>query len=155
MKVGEIIWRYLQAEKIPARRVALSVGVKPSAFYAWMQGKCEPDVNTYARICETLGVPFEEFLDHKPGKIPVEVESGGEKFVKVRMDIMLRRDHYDCAVEAAQEMGYQRAEHLIGSLIHFGLQTSFPEQLHKQLEGYRAWNAHKFRQEVIGNGDRL
>lgn len=23
MKVGEIIWRYLQAEKIPARRVAL------------------------------------------------------------------------------------------------------------------------------------
>lgn len=155
MKVGEKIRLYLKEHGIKQRYLAERLGVGHTAVQAWMMGKCDPNLENYVRICEVLGVSLETFMSDMQRSAAVEVESGGEKYIKIRTDIMLRRDFFEATVDAAQEMGYRQVEHLIGQVLHIDLHRYYAEQLQGLLDGYRAYHGHRFRQEVLRNGDRL
>ena len=155
MRVGEKIRIFLKENGIKQGYLAGQLGVGRSVVGAWMNGTCDPNLVNYVRLCEVLCVPLETFLGDPPRRGAVEVISGGEEYVKIRMDIMLRRDFFEATVEAAQEMGYQRVEHLIGQVLHIDLCRYYAEQLKGLLDGYRAYHGHRFRQEVRKDGNRL
>ena len=155
MKVGQKIGLYLKEQGIRQNEVARKIGARPSTVSSWLRGKCEPSISDYAKICEALCVPLDTFLGDMPRRGAVEVVSGGELYVKIRTDIMLRRDFFEATVDAAQEMGYRQVEHLIGQVLHIDLHRYYAEQLQGLLDGYRAYHGHRFRQEVRKNGNRL
>lgn len=63
--VGKNIHKYLSDHGIKQNFVAEQLRIPPTTFSSMLLEKQRIDIETYARICDTLGVSLEKFVDYE------------------------------------------------------------------------------------------